>query len=161
MIHYGNASPSIGLIVAFPLMILIILAFIGLGIWFKKHKWGRFDEGMGIYGPWICWGLALFFVLGTAYVMFPYKAEYHQWQDVSGTVSSTNSRFLAASDGKSTEQKFVLTFEGSDQQFGCNDTRCATLREGDWAKIACKRTFQFFSTPGYDCRFRDYKAKTS
>lgn len=154
MIQYGDSHLSIGTLVVLPLMILIILALIGIGIWLRSRKWGPYDAGDRIWFPRICWSLAVLVLIGTLLAMYPYKSEYHHWQSVRGIVTSTNSRFLAKSSG--TDQKFVVTFEASSQQFGCNDTRCSTIREGDYLEITCKRVFQFFGTPGYDCNFVDY-----
>ena len=159
MIHYGDSHPSLGLIVTFPLMILLFVGLIVFGFCLRNREWDTFDDDLRRWLPRITWALAAVVFIGTVLGMYPYKAEYHKWQNISGTITSTNSRFLAKQSG--TDQKFVITFQGSDQQFGCNDTRCSTLREGDWAEITCKRVFQLFGTPGYDCNFVSYRKKQS
>lgn len=165
MIHYGQTNPSIGLIVTLPLMILLIIGCIILAIWAKKRDWGDvYDGGMLQFGLfWGGLGMAVLLFLGTLYGMFPWTYHYHSWQHISGTVTSSNSRFLTSGSGdsKSVDQKFVLTFQGSNQQYGCNDTRCATAKKGDWVEITCKPTFQIFGTPGYDCNFVAYRAAKS
>jgi len=162
MIHYGGSHWGLGVLVGYPVLLLILVALFFTARWFRNHKWDSYDDKLGrVWVPRVCFIIAVIAVLITAIGSWPYKAEYHKWQNVDGVVTSTNSRFLASGDKNGgTNQKFVVTFKGSDQQFGCNDTRCATVEKGDWLKITCMRSFQWFGTPGYDCNFVDYKSKT-
>lgn len=157
MIHYGDSHLSLGVLIGLPIFIIFIAAFIVAGIFLRRYSLSddAYDPGTVVFAKWVCWGLAGVLVAAAFLGFYPYKAEYHHWQNIDGNVTSTNSRFLAKSSG--TDQKFVVTLEGSDQQFGCNDTRCATIEEGDWLEITCKRSFQWFGTPGYDCNFVDYR----
>ena len=158
-IHFGESHYSLGLLIGLPIFIIFIAAFIVAGLFLRSYSNSAdvYDRSMVVLAKWFCWGLAGTLVIGALLGFYPYKHEYHAWQNVDGTVTSTNSRFLASNNG--TDQKFVVTFKGSDQQFGCSDTRCSTIREGDWLEITCKRSFQWFGTPGYDCNFVDYKQK--
>ena len=57
------------------------------------------------------------------------------------------------------EEKFVVRYEdGGGQQFGCTDTRCASVKPGDTLTLACKRAWEWAATDGYDCRFRATEA---
>ena len=154
LITYGDSHLSLGTLIGLPVMILCALlliagAFLGAAV---PGYSNRLRIGWGIAAAI---GTALVCGIGIFIGMYPLSGEYHHWQTISGTVDSTNSRFLAKSKG--TDQKFVVTFEGSDQQYGCNDTRCATVRKGDQLSITCKRVNQWFGTDGYDCNFESYK----
>lgn len=159
LITYGPAHPSIGVWLG-PLLALTLIALLAFGArqayWYANSAQRMDEVGLGRWLGRLCLASIIVVVLGTAYALYPYSDQYHEWRHISGTVSSTNSRFLAGDHG--TNQKFVITFAGSDQQFGCNDTRCATVREGDDLTITCKRSFQWFGTPGYDCNFVSMKA---
>lgn len=86
--------------------------------------------------------------------MYPWKAEYHEWRPVSGTVERVDTRMLSNENG-GTYQKVVIKFVGNEQQYGVDDTRAAGLKEGDKAVITCKRAYQWAGTHGYDCAFVD------
>jgi hypothetical protein len=150
-ITYGHSHLSLGVIIGGPAFILTVAGFVLLGVWLLRHDWDSFDRGMARFFGFASLGVAALIAILAGVGFYPYSGEYHHWQNISGTVSSTNSRFL--SDGHGTSQKFVVTLDGSPQQFGCNDTRCATVHKGDSLTITCKRTWQWFGTPGYDCNF--------
>jgi hypothetical protein len=40
--------------------------------------------------------------------------------------------------------------------YGCTDTRCALVEPGDYLKLACKKAWEYGSTDGWDCRFREH-----
>lgn len=85
--------------------------------------------------------------------MYPWRAEYHEWREVSGVVEFIDSRMLPAEGGRGVEDKFVVIFEGSPQQYGVLDTRAASARPGDTLTITCVRQYQRAGTHGYDCNF--------
>lgn len=149
LITYGDSHLSLGTIVGLPLMIVgaILLSAAVLGFLLAMDL-----EVGAIVGGVLTLVLS---VVGIAVGMYPYSGQYHHWQEISGKVTSTNSRFLSVNKG--TDQKFVVTFDGSDQQFGCSDTRCAGVQVGDELSLTCKRVWQWFGTPGYDCNFVSYK----
>lgn len=156
-ITYGSSHPSIGVLVGLPFAALLFFGFVALAIWASRTPadiWSSFPRKPVV---WVLSIVAVFTLAVTAFSFYPFSGEYHSWQKISGTVTSTNSRFLAARGGA--DQKFVVTFNGSGQQFGCNDTRCSTVRKGDELTITCKRTFQWFGTPGYDCNFVSMEVK--
>jgi hypothetical protein len=82
---------------------------------------------------------------------FPYEKEYFYWSPTGGEVTSIESRLMA--DGEGMTENFVVTFAGEDQQYRCDDTRCALVKPGDTLMLNCKRDWQWASTHGYECRF--------
>lgn len=143
---------SLGTLIAFPIMLVLILATaIGsvLFFWCRRNENGVVDRDFlgasAILGA-VCLGL----IIGTAYGMYPYDAEYHTWRKKSGTVGAVDSRLLGQE--KSTTQRFVVTFTDGEQR-ACDDTRCATVKRGDWLSLRCKRAWQYGATPGYDCNW--------
>lgn len=151
---------SLGTLLAFPLGVLAIVALLVVAVVLLviRRTADRYDRGIILAFAIGSFVAALVALLIVAFGMYPYKAEYHQWRDVSGVVATTNSRLIAGDHA--TDQKFVVSFVGApDKQFGCNDTRCAGVRPGDHLTITCKRTWQWFGTPGYDCNFVSLEAK--
>lgn len=146
-----HTSLSLGVLIGLPvagLFILLSLGAIALGVF-------GIQRGEPDRLPLIAGGVgALLVTLAvTAFTMYPFSAEYHQWRQHTGTVSVISSRLLSAGDGKSTEQKFVVRFAGSAQEYGVNDTRAAAVKVGDQLTITCKRAWQFSGTDGYDCNY--------
>lgn len=86
--------------------------------------------------------------------MFPWKFEYHHWVPVSGVLETVDSRLVSTGDN-TMEDKFVVKFQGNDQQYAVLDTRAAGLKPGDRLTITCVRQYQWVGTHGYDCNFVD------
>lgn len=143
---------SIGVLVGGPIAALVFIALTLLAAWaFRRRHHDDYNATDLSVLAWCSAGAAVVVVVASVLFFYPFKAEYHQWREVSGTVATTNSRFLSGDNG--TDQKFVVTFDGSGQQFGCSDTRCAGVQKGDDLTLTCKRSWQWFGTPGYDCNF--------
>ena len=155
MITYGETHWSLGVIIGLPVLIICVALLLGFGIWLVKTDWDEFDRGLGLFFGWLLIGISILVLIIGILGYYPYSAKYHKWQHVGGEVTSTNSRFLARSGGA--DQKFVVTFKGSPTQYGCNDTRCATVEVGDNLTITCKAVFQWFGTDGWDCNFISLK----
>lgn len=144
--------------IADVVLITLLLVGVGVGAWFikrppKKRYFGMTDEGIA---PWDhrASGIAFiaicgFLLLITPLMYFPYDMDYHARREVSGTVARVDSRIL--SEGEGFEEKIVITFDGSNIQFGCKDTRCASLREGDWVQLLCTKDYDWNSTDGWNC----------
>jgi hypothetical protein len=143
---------SIGTLIWVPIATLLILGLVAFAVFMFMES----ELGMGL--GFIAAALAI--IIGSALPsigMYPYKGEYHQWRDVSGTVEKIDKRLIA--HDKSMEDKFVVRFANSGgRQFGCDDTRCASVDPGDWLKLSCKRVWQYTGTDGYDCRFSATRA---
>lgn len=144
-----NATWSLGTAVGFPILLLSIAVLAVGGIWLVRRSRSVDDDfdrktvvGLGV-------GLligALAFIVGTAIGMYPYNAEYHQWREDTGTVTSMDSRFTAAT------QRVVVTLDDNRQR-SCDDTRCAEVQVGDVLTLSCKRAWQYTGTDGYDCNY--------
>ncbi|WP_159540834.1 hypothetical protein [Aeromicrobium sp. 9AM] len=115
-----------------------------------------YDKGLPIIASWASLGIAIVVTIIAAWGFYPYSAEYHQWRTVSGDVTDVNSRIL--STGKSSiNQRFVVEIDG--QAYGCDDTRCASVKVGDVLTISCKREWQYAGVDGYGCNFVSNEAR--
>lgn len=85
--------------------------------------------------------------------MYPWRAEYHEWRQVTGIIDDVAARRVAAGDKGATEDKYAVRFAGDARQYGVLDTRMANARRGDRLTITCVRQYQWAGTHGYDCQF--------
>jgi hypothetical protein len=146
-------SWSVGFYVGIVLLSLSALVYavaLGVGAFIAFRADDRRSGGYVIAGST---AVMVVILAVTWWSFYPLKAEYHQWRQHSGTVSAISSRLLSSSTGKSTEQKFVVRFVGSNLEYGVNDTRAATVKVGDQLTVTCKRTWQYSGTDGYDCNY--------
>ena len=160
MVHISDPYWSPGFIggVITGAVFLFIFLFGGIGGWWfiKRHDKGRssYDQ-IGGARLALCLGsfLAVFPLAIGLVTTFPWSAEYHQYRTYSGTVSNVGTRLLAAD--RATTQSFVVTFQGSPQQYRCDDTRCALVNPGDTLSLDCIKDYQWVGTSGYVCEYRD------
>jgi hypothetical protein len=150
---------SLGTMIGLPASILGCVVLAGCiwlaWRWVVKSRGDEFGEhgmALGIFGLAVLSLLCA--IVGIAWGMWPYDAEYHQWRETSGTVQTIDSRFVGAD--RSTTERFVVTFDDGRQR-SCDDTRCAQVREGDGLTLACKRAWQWAGTHGYDCNYVDHR----
>lgn len=152
---------ALGTVVWLPIRAVLVIALVVVGIYCRrKYYSGTLDSYDESPVGWIGIGcyVVVFLLIGlTFWGMYPYKAEYHQWQPHGGEVAKIDKRILSAGDGM--EEKFVVVFEGDKQQYGCQDTRCATVRPGDTLWLGCKKKFEWAATDGFDCRFISYESE--
>lgn len=155
---FTNTDPSwsLGALVWLPVAAVLVLLAVGAGVIFLMMRADTAPSPYSDRGPLLAFAIisfvtALLLVGGTAWGMYPYSAEYHQWNEVSGTVEQIDRRLIGSGD--SMEDKFVVRYAESGDQFACDDTRCAQVREGDTLTLSCKRAWQFTGTDGWDCRF--------
>lgn len=151
-----NYRWSLGTLIGFPLLIVATIILVILAVLlFRKSKTVSLNEDGRIL--WWC-GIvtafsALCMIVGTAWGMWPYSGEYHQWRETTGVVQRVDSRLLASdTQGGGTTQRFVVTFTDGRQR-SCDDTRCALVKEQDELTLFCKRAWQWTGTPGYDCTY--------
>ncbi len=102
--------------------------------------------------------LAVVVVAGFAIGLWPYKWEYHSYQQVAGNVADISARFRV--DGQATSQSFAIRFQGRSQIYRCDDTRCALIKPGDRLVLRCIREYQWASVSGYGCVFVRYISAT-
>lgn len=142
---------SLGVLIGGPISLIIIGALVWIVIW------GLRDKQPTDYGwtrgkfAWF-WGSILLAItlIVVALAYFPYKAEYHQWRPVNGTVVNVSSRILG-SDGD-INQRFVVQFTNGELR-SCDDTRCSLIKKGDKLFLMCKKSWQFSGESGYDCNY--------
>jgi hypothetical protein len=135
------------------LWVLGCLVLIAIGKHLEKSSdW----DGETDYIILLKWGgrtALLIGILFAAWTFFPYNMDYHSYKPVEGNVSNVANRLITAGDKGGTNQKFVVTFQGSNQPYGCEDTRCALIKKGEPLKLNCIKVWQYASVPGYDCRY--------
>jgi hypothetical protein len=146
---------SIGFVIWNVLGALFILSGFCAIVWAAVAELFDTPRALAVLGA--C-GYLLLTVIVTAVGDFPFDMEYHSYREVSGIVSSTNSRLISAGDQGGSNQKFVISYANKgNKQFGCEDTRCASVRKGDFLAMKCIRSWQYASNSGYNCRFVDWK----
>lgn len=147
-----TASWSLGVLVALPILLVVIVCLIVGGIFAWRYDLDGDWELKVVAG--IAWlaalVMAVLMALPTGY--YPYKAEYHQWRPISGKVAEVSKRLVGDGDHGMSE-KIVVRYDGSTGAYGCEDTRCALVKVGDALDLKCKRAWQYASVSGYDCRF--------
>lgn len=157
-------TPSLGVLIGLPaaaLLTLVGIGFVIAGVRLRAKRGTWRTEGP--FADFPAWGIAatgvvtvLATLITTGITMWPWSAEYHEWQTVSGTITNINSRLLASdTQGGGSTQRFVVQFGGDSNQYSCDDTRCALLHKGDRLTLSCKRAWQYTGTPGYDCNYID------
>ena len=131
---------TLGVIIGLPLVVIGVLALLALGLYFLR------EDG----------ALASFFlvpmvlVLGfTAWALFPYDSQYHQWRTVHGKVEKVSHRLIGSGSGM--EERYVVIIDG--QPFGIDDTRASLLSVGDTVDLKCKREWQYQANSGWACRW--------
>lgn len=142
-------------LVPFLIVVCVVIATITFLMWRHLRRVEDPDDTGFALGAWLVSTLvALLIGLSLWWGMYPWKADYHEWRAVSGTVEQINHR-LTSTGEKSMEDKYVVKFWGNTQQYGVLDTRMATVEEGDDLVITCVRRYQWSGTHGYDCNFVD------
>jgi len=145
---------ALDMLIGAPLLGVVLTALLVMAVlgWWSAIR----DGGTNKYG-WTAqrmaatWStVALAFLLPLALLAYyPYKAEYHQWRTVDGTVSEVGNRLLGTGSGM--EQRYVLVIDG--QPYGVDDTRASLVKVGDEVHLRCIRDWQYASTPGWVCRW--------
>jgi len=144
--HNGAWLPSVTVFwwVLIPLMVICAL-------WVGIHILLTFvddDQGHWLFGS-IAVLTLLGLTIGSGFGYWPWKADYHKLQPVTGIVQSADSRFLAAS------QYVVITYD-TGLIVRCDDSRCATVRTGEQLRLLCTKEHEFGSplvNDGWRCRW--------
>lgn len=148
---------SLGVLIGLPaagLLVLILLALAVVLFYAWRTTPGGFGDRGFFAGSFAGVLVALVLVVaGTAWLEWPWSAEYHRWHVTTGTVTDVSSRLLASdTQGGGTTQRFVVNLAGIGER-SCDDTRCATVKVGDVLTLSCKRAWQYVGSHGYDCAF--------
>ena len=132
--------------------VLIAILTALVPVMYRKHARARYYDGDTFL--WMARGLiasVVIVVAFTAGALFPWEKPYHYFETYSGPVAEIEARLLADGDGMS--EKFAVRFEGSTQEYGCEDTRCALVQPGDTLTLRCIKVWEYSGTDGYDCSF--------
>lgn len=153
---------SLGLLIGLPVTILLVLICIGWIVFVIKttdprSDWERTDRRVGVLIG-VAAALIVVGIAASPLGFYPYQAQYHRWEPVQGTVDQVAKRIV--NDGDGITEKFVVRFEGNQQEYGCEDTRCAVVDRGDQVSLACIRVWQYAGLDGYDCRFVENRGQT-
>lgn len=140
--HHGAWLPSVSIglpTLAFLAFVMLVLTLVCLVV------------SEGDFAPF-----AVFFglvfagaVIAPMFGYWPYHADYHKLQPVTGVVQTVDTRYLAAS------QFVVVTYQGG-QIVRCDDSRCATVKPGDELRLLCTKQHDFGSplaVDGWACRW--------
>lgn len=151
---------TLGTLIVMPLCVILATIFFGLFVYFfhKRKTADRYDRGTFTGFGLGSLAISIAILIATAFGMYPYDADYHKYNIKDGTITRLDTRLVSSGEGM--EEKFVVTFSGSDQQYGCLDTRCASLEVGDYLEMACKKVFEYGATDGWDCKFRSWSDQT-
>jgi hypothetical protein len=149
-------SWSLGWIIGGPIAIILLLLILAATIACFRLAFAEPGE----YGFWMGAGITvgLIGMLLTAFFMTPWGfyptggSDYHKYKPKTGEVSEVGRRLLPSGE-KSMEEKIVVRFKGSNQEYGVTDTRAALLKPGDTLVIKCKKSYDFGSVAGFDCKY--------
>lgn len=146
----SDGAWAIGSIVGTVLIIIGLAVAVLSAIMFLRAR--RRDDGDLVF-LWF-WPpvLGLLLAIIIAIVMWPYSPQYHQWRQVSGTVSEVEARLLGSGEGGMSEM-FVVRFEESGAPYRVDDSRGALVEEGDTLTIFCRQVWEYQAADGQECRW--------
>lgn len=146
-----TGSWAIGSVAGIIFTALLVLSTPVL-IWWGRHVLRGIDSDLA-WLPFAGAGITtlLIAVMLSPVALYPYKGEYHQWRHVAGTVAEIEKRLVGTGGGM--EEKFVVTFTGSPQEWRVDDTRASLVEVGDELTIACRRVWEYAATHGYVCKW--------
>lgn len=152
---------STGVLIWGPIAVVLTIGLIVGGMWLLRWS-DRIQSPVDASAiRWCGRGVLILvpvFILANGCGFWPYQAEYHKWEVKSGVVEKIDKRLVSSGDS-GMEEKLVVRFAGDSQQYGCLDTRCASVSEGDELALLCKRAWEWAATDGYDCKWGSYVPK--
>ena len=153
----GEYQWGLGVYVGLPILALLVAVCVAVAVaagrlhrkdtnheFTEEFRWIR--NGFAVAAPVVL-------VLG-ALCWYPFTParEFHAWNKVAGPVASISNRFLGDGNG-SMSQRIVVRFAGSNGLYGCDDSRCTSLKAGDRVALLCKREWQFRGQSGWECKW--------
>lgn len=96
---------------------------------------------------------ALAVVIIGAISLLPYDMAYHSYRTHAGVVSSNKAT--------QQQQDWVITFQGSNRQYDCGETRCSQALPGDTLELRCVKSNVWQATDYYDCLFGSLHKKAN
>lgn len=109
------------------------------------HYWATEFVPLG----WFSLGIAIVWAGIAAVAYIPYGKDYHYWTPVTGAVEKIDSRLISSDGGMA--ERYVFTIDG--QPYGVDDTRAATVSEGDQVSLMCKKEWEWQAVDGWGCRW--------
>lgn len=140
---------TIATIIVIPILLVVFLiaALLFKGLAHREDRTDKYNDYWFYKVPSVLSFAAIPLTLAiTTWAMYPWNWEYHSYNEHSGTVKTVNNQ-----GGMNT--KFVVTFTNSFQEYGVDDTRMASVKNGDKLTITCVRIWQYAGTDGYDCNY--------
>jgi hypothetical protein len=137
-----NTKISLGFVIAIAALVIVVIGCLIAAVFAYVGR----EYGLG----WTAIGIAVVWAMVTAVFLFPYKMEYHEWRLTEGKVATAHSRMLSGDNGP--DEQFVVKFMDNRLR-RCDDSRCASLKPGDYVRLWCIREWQWASEPGWRCRW--------
>lgn len=150
----GSYQWGLGVFLGLPILALLVLGCVFVAMTAHRlYRKERRDEEFRYIRNGFAWAAPVLLLLGAiAWYPFAPAREFHAWNKVTGTVGSISNRFLGDGNG-SMSQRIVVRFAGSDGLYGCDDSRCMSLKAGDRVALLCKREWQFRGQSGWECKW--------
>ena len=153
---------SLGVLIGLPIVCLILFVilavFVAAVVTAIKSTSSYDREGPVMFAvATAAVGLLLTAIFAFGY--YPYGDEYHKYVPTEGVVASVTDSFVSL--GESTEQRYVVRFEGDRQGYSCNDARCATVEPGEYLIINCIKSWDYQGTDGFNCKWDSREAVPS
>ena len=162
MSNMAEGNWTLGVLVGIPISALFIIGLTGIGLAIilasrrtakpradGTHHPFHFWAGEFIPLGWFSLGIAIVWAGIAAVAYIPYGKDYHYWTPVTGAVEEIDSRLISSGDGMA--ERYVFTIDG--QPYGVDDTRAATVDEGDRVALLCKKEWQWQAADGWGCRW--------
>lgn len=149
----GEYQWGLGVYVGLPLLGILVAVCVVIAIAAGRMYVRDVDHEF----KYLAWGsyvgaLAMLLIGALCWYPFTPARDFHAWNKVTGTVGSISNRFLGDGNG-SMSQRIVVRFAGSHGLYGCDDSRCTSLKAGDRVALLCKREWQFRGQSGWECKW--------
>ena len=151
---------SLGLIWGMALLAVIVAVCVPIIVITRSRGWkentweGERLSDAGYLGVSAAVILVVSLVIGAG-VSFPYSKEYHYYEVKDGVVVVKDAHLMSKSEGM--EERYIIGFEGTGNDYRCEDSRCVSVQPGDYLKLRCIRVWEYPATDGYSCQFIEWQ----